>query len=46
MHPTEFWWLADARRPKKDYNGFTEDEMEEMYQEMMTLEKELENEDA
>lgn len=35
MNPLEFWWMVDARRPKQMYGSFTEDEVEEMYQEMM-----------
>jgi hypothetical protein len=34
MQPFEFWWQFDARRPKKTYGPFTEDEYHELYDEM------------
>lgn len=30
LHPVEFWWLVDARRPSAA-QGFSEDELQEMY---------------
>jgi len=33
MHPDEFWWLAEASRPRKVYaGGMTEDEVAELYE--------------
>lgn len=37
MHPTEFWWLADAKRPPKMYGRLTEAEVEEIYSDMEAL---------
>lgn len=34
LTPLEFWWIADARRPKKMYGNMTEDEVAELYEEM------------
>jgi hypothetical protein len=31
MHPTEFWWLFDQRKPVKMYGRMTEAEVEEIY---------------
>ena len=38
MHPIEFWWLVDARRPKKMYGDMSEDEVAELYEELMDAE--------
>jgi len=32
MNPIEFWWMVDARRPKKKYGSMTEDEVEELFE--------------
>ena len=33
LHPTEFWWLAEAHKPVKMYGSMTEDDVAEIYQE-------------
>jgi len=34
MHPTEFYWLLEAKKPQKMYGPFTEEQAEELYQEL------------
>jgi hypothetical protein len=34
MHPTEFWWLADAKTPPKRYGSMAESDVAELYEEM------------
>lgn len=34
MHPTEFWWMYDARRPVKKYGSMTEPEMAELHEQL------------
>lgn len=35
MHPREFWWLADAKKPPKVYaGGMSEEEVASLYDEM------------
>ena len=31
LHPLEFWWMLDARRPRKAYGDLNEEEVAEMY---------------
>lgn len=33
MHPTEFWWMAEASRPVKMYGDMTEAEVADIYRE-------------
>lgn len=34
LHPTEFYWLLDAKRPRKTYaGGMSEAVVEELYEE-------------
>lgn len=35
LHPTEFWWLFAARRPKRQYGSLSEDEVAELYEEFV-----------
>jgi hypothetical protein len=38
MSPDEFWWLMDAKRPKKTWGNkykYTESQMSQMYEEMI-----------
>lgn len=37
LHPLEFWWIADARRPPKMYGHLTEDEMADLYEELKQM---------
>lgn len=41
MHPTELYWLIDAKRPPKTFGrmGLTEDEAAEILEDMPMLEK-------
>ncbi|MGE0602233.1 MAG: phage tail assembly chaperone [Xanthobacteraceae bacterium] len=32
LHPTEFWWLVDSRKPAKRYGSMTEDQVAELYE--------------
>lgn len=34
LHPLEFWWLVDARRPVKMYGSMPEHEMADLYEEL------------
>jgi hypothetical protein len=34
MHPVEFWWMLDAKRPPKMYGSLKEEEIAELYEEM------------
>jgi hypothetical protein len=33
LHPTEFWWLAEAHRPVKMYGSMSEDDVAQIYEE-------------
>lgn len=33
MHPREFWWLAEARKPVRMYGSMREDEVAAIYAE-------------
>lgn len=33
MTPTEYWWLAEANKPKRMYGDMTEDEVRQIYEE-------------
>jgi len=33
LHPQEFWWMAEAKRPPKMYGKMSEHEVAEMYEE-------------
>ena len=33
LHPTEFWWLLEAKRPARMYGSMTETEVREIYHE-------------
>lgn len=33
MHPTEYYWLAETRKPKKMYGNMTEEEVAAIYAE-------------
>jgi hypothetical protein len=33
LHPIEFYWIAEVRRPKRMYGNMTEDEVAEIYEE-------------
>jgi hypothetical protein len=39
LHPVEFWWQVDARRPKKMYGSLTENEVADLYEEMNAMEE-------
>lgn len=39
LHPTELWWLIDAKRPRKMYGSMTEDTVRELYDELMAAEE-------
>jgi hypothetical protein len=39
MTPEEAWWLIEARSPKRMYGRLTEEEAEELYQEIMAEEE-------
>lgn len=32
MHPVEFWWLVEAKKPVKMYGSMSEDEVREIYE--------------
>ena len=32
LHPTEFWWLYDLRKPVKMYGSLSESDVAELYQ--------------
>jgi hypothetical protein len=34
MHPTELWWLIEAKMPPKRYGLLTENEMADLYDDM------------
>jgi hypothetical protein len=34
MYPDEFWWLVDARRPKKNYGSLSEDDVADLYEDL------------
>jgi hypothetical protein len=34
LHPCEFWWIAEAKSPRPNYGGLTENEIEECWQEV------------
>lgn len=34
LHPQEFWWLVEAHRSVRMYGRMTEDEAEQIYQEL------------
>lgn len=31
MHPVEFWWQAEARRPTRMYGSLSEEDVAEIY---------------
>lgn len=31
LNPVEFWWMLDARRPRKKYGSLSEDDVAELY---------------
>lgn len=33
LHPREFWWIAEARKPVKMYGSMTEAEVSSIYEE-------------
>jgi len=35
LHPAEFWWLVEARRPRKMYGALDEQDVEELYDEFI-----------
>lgn len=35
MHPDELWWLVEAKLPQKKYGSLTEDEVAEIYEDML-----------
>ena len=37
LHPLEFWWMADARRPVRRFGRMTESEAAEIYDDMVAL---------
>ena len=37
MHPTELWWLIDARRPRKMYGSSTESEMASLHADLKAM---------
>lgn len=37
LHPVEFWWTVDAKKPKKKYGSMNEDEVADLYDEMKGL---------
>jgi hypothetical protein len=34
MHPEEFWWLFEIKRPVKMYGSMTEDDVAALYNDM------------
>lgn len=38
LTPAEFWWLADAKKPRKTYaGGMTEAEVAELHDELVDM---------
>lgn len=35
LHPVEFWWLVDARRPQKRYGSLSEREVASLYDDLL-----------
>lgn len=37
LHPTEFWWLFEARRPRQMFGSLTDEEVADLYDEAVDL---------
>ena len=37
LHPTEFWWLMEARAEAADKSGLTTDHKERLYQMLLNM---------
>lgn len=37
LHPLEFWWIVDARKPPKRYGSLSENDVAELHEELKDM---------